>query len=106
MGELARHLGVKVPYVSDVELGERAPFTPERIMATAKFLELSDDEVEDLLVAAAKYTGAFHLDALRGSSRARREAGAALMRGWPELNDEDLLEIRRVVRRRTKSDAD
>lgn len=100
MSEVALRLEVSVVYVSDVERGNRAPLTPERILRTAHFLGV---DPEPLLIAAARSRGAFELDATRVSGKAR-EVGAALMRGWKDLNDEDLEKIARIVRRREGSE--
>ena len=96
MLDLALHLEVSVVFISDVERGNRHPLTPERIIRACEFLEI---DARPLLLAAAKSRGAFELDAKRVSGKAR-EVGAALMRGWKELNDEDLEKIARIVRRR------
>lgn len=93
MGELARHLGVSVPYLSDVERGNRLPLTKERIYKTAELLDLNP---EILLTVAAQSRGAFELDATEVSQKAR-EVGAALMRGWSDLSEEDLEKIHQIV---------
>ena len=95
MGELARHLGVSVVYVSDVENGNRPPFTKERVLSAAEYLKT---DVEPLLAAAAKTRGVFELDARKVSQKAQ-EGGAALMRGWPDLTDEELEGIEEIVGR-------
>jgi transcriptional regulator with XRE-family HTH domain len=96
MGQLARHLGVSVPYISDVEHDNRAPLTRERILAAAEFLGV---DPKQLLVAAAAGRGAFELDANVGG-RKQKEVGAALMRSWPELSDDELSAIARVLGKR------
>jgi len=96
MFQLAQHLGVSVVFISDVERGNRAPLTAERILKLTEFLSL---DPEPFLLAAAKSRGSFELDATRVSGNAQR-VGAALMRGWAELKEEDLEKIARIVRRR------
>jgi transcriptional regulator with XRE-family HTH domain len=96
MGDLARHLDVTVVYVSDVEKDRRAPLTLPRIMAVAEFL---DCDPGPLVVAAAKSKGAFVLDAETASPK-RMEAGAALMRGWADLSDEELEQISTIANRK------
>ena len=100
MSDLAVHLDVSVVFISDVERGNRHPFTAERIIRACEFLGI---DPEPLLLAAAKTRGAFELDAKRVSGKAK-EVGAALMRGWKDLNDEDLEKIGSVVRRREGSE--
>lgn len=95
MGQLARHLGVSVPYVSDVERGHRPPFMNEKIIKTAA---LVGADANQLLRVAAESRGAFVLDAKAVSPRAR-EVGAALMRGWP-LSEEKLEEIQQILSKR------
>ena len=95
MGQLARHLGVSVPYVSDVERGHRPPFMNEKILKVA---ELLGTDANQLLRIAAESRGAFVLDAKAVSPRAR-EVGAALMRGWP-LSEEELEEIQHILAKR------
>jgi transcriptional regulator with XRE-family HTH domain len=100
MSDLAVHLDVSVVFISDVERGNRHPLTPERIVSVCEFLEI---DPEPLLIEGAKSRGAFELDAKQVSGKAR-EVGAALMRGWKDLNDEDLEKIASVVRRREGSE--
>lgn len=94
MGELARSLNVSVPYISDVERGNRAPLTPDRILATAKVLSISPDE---LLRLAAEAKGTIELPLTSSSAKMAPEVGAALMRGWQDLTDEDLESIARII---------
>lgn len=96
MRDLARHLGVSIVFISDVERGNRAPLKPERIMSATEFLGVNP---EPFLLAAAKSKGSFELDATGVSGKAR-QVGAALMRGWTNLGEGDLEKIARIVRRR------
>jgi transcriptional regulator with XRE-family HTH domain len=100
IGDLARHLDVSVVYVSDVEKGRRAPLTLPRILAAAEFLGV---DPEQLVAAAAKSKGAFVLDAETASPK-RMEVGAALMRGWADLSEEELEQISTIVSRRRPSE--
>ncbi|WP_437982910.1 helix-turn-helix domain-containing protein [Sorangium sp. So ce117] len=92
--DVAQTLEVSIPYVSDVERGNRAPFSPGKIYAVASLLKV---DPERLLVAAAESRGAFELDPKK--SQLHREVGAALMRGWSELTDAELEKIRAIVGR-------
>jgi transcriptional regulator with XRE-family HTH domain len=93
MGELARALGVSVPYVSDVENSNRAPFTKERILTAAAFL---NTDPNPLLAAAATERGAYELEATQVTPKART-VGAALARGWRDLSEDDLDRIYEIV---------
>jgi transcriptional regulator with XRE-family HTH domain len=98
LGNVARQLEISIPYVSDVERGNRAPFAPERIIVLAEFL---NTDAGALLVAAAESRGAFELDAKQ--SRMHQEVGAALMRGWTDLSEEDLESIAGILQKRKGS---
>ena len=58
MGDVARHLGVSRPYVSEVERGSRGPFTQERIRSVSRLLGIS---AHILLDAAAEVDGYWRL---------------------------------------------
>ncbi|MCA9538730.1 MAG: helix-turn-helix transcriptional regulator [Myxococcales bacterium] len=94
MGALARHLGVSVPYISDVERSLRAPLTTDKIRAAAEYL---GSDPEPLFALAAAERGAFEL-AARPGDPLRSEVGAALMRGWGDLSERDLRTILHIVR--------
>lgn len=94
MGQLARHLEVSVTFISDVERGTRAPLTKSKILNAAQFLHIDPDP---LLAAAAEYHGAIELALTEHTTRKAREVGAALMRGWEELSEEQLEGIERVL---------
>ena len=93
--DVASHLGVSIPYVSDIERGNRAPLSNAKISVVAAFL---GTDAEDLICAAAESRGSFDLDPLQ--SPMHRETGAVLMRGWSELSGEDLENIRAIVNKR------
>lgn len=96
MGQLARRLNVSVPYVSDVERGNRPPLTNEKILAAAEFLGV---DPTDMLAAAAASRGEFTLN-VRDASPRKQELGTYLTRGWGDLTDEDAEEIKSILRRR------
>ncbi len=100
MHQLADHLGVSVVFISDVERGNSHPLTANRIIKAAEFLKINP---EPLLLAAAKIRGAFELDATAVSGKAR-QVGAALMRGWADLDEGDLDQIAKIMRRRVEED--
>ncbi len=94
MGELARYLEVSVPYLSDVERGNRAPLTTQNIVKAAQFFNI---DPQPLLEAAVEWRGHVELEAPAGRAR---EVGVSLMRGWENLEEEDLDEIERILRKR------
>ena len=91
MGQLARHLGVTVPYISAVEHGEKKPLTHDRIIQTAAYLEI---DAQLLFAAAAQDGRAFELV---GRTPIEREVGAALARSWTDLSEDQLRRIQGVV---------
>jgi transcriptional regulator with XRE-family HTH domain len=90
--ETAALLGVKVPYLSQVELGHRPPLRTDRILAVAEYF---GHDPRPALALAAEERGAFELDASRVPPEAR-ELGAALMRGWDELTADDAATLNRA----------
>jgi transcriptional regulator with XRE-family HTH domain len=105
MGEVARYLNVSVTYISDVERGVRTPFTPERVMQFASFLKIPPERTEALLREAAACRGAFELGIEGAGIREKHaEVGAALMRGWNSLSDQDLEQIKDILAGRHTTD--
>jgi transcriptional regulator with XRE-family HTH domain len=94
LGALARHLAVSVTYLSDVERDQRPPLSRERIQQTAQFLGI---DAAPLLESAAATAGAFELET--PGSDTGRAAGAALMRGWSDLDDDDYVEVIELIER-------
>lgn len=92
LGELARYLGVSATFVSDVERGVRAPFTPDKILKAAERFNVSADP---LLKAAATSKGFFLLRA--DVPERAKQVGAALMRRWAELSSDQIDDIGRIV---------
>lgn len=88
---LANHIGVSIPYLSDVELGRRSPLTTERTLLAASFCGASP---RPLLDAAILIKGA----ALDASLSAEHAATAlALLSAWSRLTPEALLTIRQIA---------
>ena len=85
MGDLARHLKVTTPYISNIELGRKPPLTQSLIIKTALFLEI---DAERLLVAAAKVKRELTLktDGLPDKDIA---LAAGLARRWNEMSDDE-----------------
>jgi len=93
MGALARHLGVSVAYLSDVERGHRPPLVQEKIINAALFL---DADLRQLLRAAGEARGAFHLETV-GVSPEAREVGAMLAQQWHGMSHQKLTKMRKVL---------
>ena len=93
MGDIARHLKVTVPFVSDVERGRRGPFTTEKVIAASNLLGVAPDR---LLQAAAKDRKTIELSAA-GARPKMLQVGAGLMRHWKTLTDKQLEEIEKVL---------
>lgn len=93
MGALARYLRVSVAYISDVERGNRAPLTNDKILRAADLLRIS---ANPLLEAAAESRGFYELDA-SDLSPTGRQVGATLMRGWPTYTDKEFEKIARLL---------
>ena len=92
MGHLARELKVSTPYLSGVEKGSRKPLGPERIMTVGRVLGIDPD---GLLKAAATERDEIRLPV--GESQQAVKVGAALMRGWPSLTDEQLEKMYQIL---------
>lgn len=92
MGFLADWLGVSVPYVSDVELGNRAPFTYPRILDTARLFNISP---LPLIAAASQERAVFELSANVGSEQIK--LGAQLVKAWPHLTSAQVEAITRIL---------
>jgi transcriptional regulator with XRE-family HTH domain len=95
MGQLARHLEVTVPYISAIEHSDRAPLTPQNILAAA---ELIGADAQPLLVAAAEDGTAFKLKLVATGERPMElQVGAALARSWTDLSNDQLSAIYDVI---------
>lgn len=101
LGDLARHLGVSVVYLSDVERSRRSPLANARILQACDFLNADPAE---LLTAAIEDRGKFDLDVadypdvalklLSGLARGRRSDETyrkllEVLRIEDERNEED-----------------
>ena len=65
LGDVARLLGVSVVYVSDVERGNRRPFSNERILKVARLLEA---DPAPLIAAADVAEGCHRVRHLQGQT--------------------------------------
>jgi len=99
LGDVARKLGVSIPYLSDVERGNRKPFTTERLIQLAGFLET---DAAPLIEAADRERGIIEYDIRRASPLQADVVGglvAGLARGG--VSDEQLESIRTILNERT-----
>lgn len=78
--EVADHIGVSVPYLSDVENGRR-PLSDERIVQLAEYLHT---DVLPLLELASLYRGKITLD-ISGSTGQQIRAALLLAQAWPNV---------------------
>jgi transcriptional regulator with XRE-family HTH domain len=102
LGEVAQFLRISVTYLSDVERCARPPLKLERIREAGAFMCLNYDRLLALMTAAANHQGAFELPL--PASEKGREAGAALMRGWDELDDDAFDQIVMLMAGRKEKD--
>jgi transcriptional regulator with XRE-family HTH domain len=91
MGQVARHLGVSVSYVSDVELGKRAPFTDDRIKEAASYLGVKP---EPFLELAGRCRGFFEI---HPQNQMQFKVGAALARRFGELSEDQLGKLQEII---------
>lgn len=96
--QLAKHLGCSVPYLSDVEHGNRGPLTEERIKQVAK---LFVTDLEDLQIKAAISRGKFNLP-VRVSAR-HDEVASHLATSWQDLDESAVEAIDRILKRSRKA---
>ena len=95
LGDVAKMLGVSVVYVSDVERGNRRPFSNERILKIAEFL---DTDPAPLIAAAVSERGSIEYDftkANRLEAAVVRDLVSGLARGG--FTDNQLERIRKIM---------
>ncbi len=93
LGDVADRLGVSAAFLSDVERGNRQPLAPDKIQVVAGFLEAD----YTVLAAAAAMDRSEIRVSTQGMSRQRVAAGALMMRGLHDLDDDQLAEIAKQV---------
>ena len=89
ISEVARRLGVTKVYVSDVELGRRAPFTRERIDQIAEILDADPLELYVLAVRSRGHVK-FHTEEI---TLKQNRLAAVLSYRWSELSDDDVTRL-------------
>ena len=95
LGDVSRELGVSIPYLSDVERGNRKPFTTERLLKLAKFLTI---DASQLIEAADRDKGFIEYDIRKASPLQADVVGglvAGLARGG--VSDEQLENIKTIL---------
>lgn len=92
--DIARCVSHSVPYVSDVELGQRKPFQPEIINQIAEYLQI---DPTPLLRAAVLERGAVTIQSPRPQMM---EVAMGLTRN--ELSDEQLSQILEIMGRKVQ----
>jgi len=98
LGDVARLLGVSVVYVSDVERGNRKPFSNERIIRIASFL---GEDPAPLIEAADWERGIIEYDIRKARPLEADVVGglvAGLARGG--ITDDQLHNIRKILKER------
>ena len=86
MGDVARTVGISVVYLSELERGTKPPPGGDLTAALARTLGILP---ETLIAEAAVSRGRFVLPVASGDIR-RQELGAALLRRWEHLTDEEI----------------
>lgn len=94
MLEVSEFLGISVPYLSDVERGQRSPFAVERIQMLADFLGA---DARALVDAAAASRGHVVLDVSAEDPAEKAALATSLARAWPALTDDVLRRIRKII---------
>ena len=90
--DVARFLRCSGPFISDVELGKRAPLVRSKIHEVARFLDTKPD---GLIVAAAQWHGVYELP--MGGGDIRDSVAASLSARWERLTRDQLVGIMAVL---------
>lgn len=96
LGDVAKLLGVSVVYVSDVERGNRRPFSNERILKVAEFLKA---ETAPLIAAADIERGVIEYDITKARQLEATVVGdlvSGLARGG--VTDDQLRKIKKILK--------
>lgn len=96
LGDVAKLLEVSVVYVSDVERGNRRPFSNERILKVAKFLKT---DAAPIIAAADVERGVIEYDITKAKPLEAAVVGglvSGLARGG--VTDEQLQKIKKILK--------
>jgi len=101
LGQVARMLDISTVYLSDVERGNRKPFTRERILKIAEFLQV---DANDLLKVADRERGVIEYDIKNASSPLEAEVVGGLVTGLARggVSKKQLLDIQDILREQDK----
>jgi transcriptional regulator with XRE-family HTH domain len=101
LGAVARMLDVSSVYLSDVERGNRKPFTRERILKIAEFLDV---DAHELLKSADRERGVIEYDIKKASSPREAEVVGDLVTGLARggVSDKQLREIQDILKEQDK----
>lgn len=91
LGDVARHMGVSISFLSDVEHGRRNPLDSQQITAVAAFLGVAS---QPLLVAAAKERQSVKISSQREDVL---EVAAGLARVLENADDTMLARLRELM---------
>lgn len=94
LSDAAASINVSLVHVSDVERGKRNPFRSDQIGLLGIELGFSNSELRELKEAAMMVRGTV----IESTRPAQAKAAYSLARMWDSLTDQQLNEIRRVVR--------
>lgn len=102
LGDVARLLGVSVVYVSDVERGNRKPFSNERIIQISNFL----GEPPDPLMEAADWERGFIEYDIRKARPLEADVVGGLVAGLARggVTDDQLRNIKEILKERPDRD--
>ena len=95
LGDVANLLGISVVYMSDVERGNRGPFSNERILKVAEFV---NTDPAPLITAAAAERGVFEYDITNANpleAAVVRDLVSGLARGG--FTDDQLEKIKKIL---------
>jgi len=98
LGDMADSLKVAASYLSDVELGRRHPFKVEMIEKIGSILDLNEAQVKALIASASVSRGGFELP-IDAHNQAAIDAGAALMREWPNFSPDSYRQLQELAER-------
>jgi len=95
LGDVARELGISIVYVSDVERGNRKPFSTPRLLHLSRFL---DADPGKLIEAADREKGFIEYD-IRNARPIEADVVGGLVAGLARggLTDEQLESIQKIL---------
>jgi transcriptional regulator with XRE-family HTH domain len=96
LGDVADAIGVSVPYLSDVERGNRRPFNVDRIVQIAVFC---NENPTELITAADAERGVIEYD-IRNATPLEADVVGGLVAGLARggLDSEKLEKIQKIIR--------